>query len=273
MKYILKLTIILCLFVVYMAGNVYASLSLDKTYILLDSTKRNEDIKVFNRANEARTYNVSFIHYRQNSDGSYSRVEKETANLKFVDDLLVYTPRTFTIEKDGTQVIRIQRKSLANVEDGEYMSHMLIQEVDIVNEQDEIRALQKAQNKQLSIEIKPLYAFSFPVIVRKGNLDYENSIQNIQKSVIEDKETLIVDITRIGNSSSRGTLEVYYQDQLVSDSSTFNILIGNNLRSMSLNLNTEKIKQLKKGNQSIELKVVYTDQATNKKYEKPFIYQ
>jgi hypothetical protein len=262
----MKQFFIFIVFLLVYINTLFANISLDKTYVLFENNTRNADIRVFNRGAETKQYTISFVHYKQDQNGKYTDLDKETSILKFADNLLIYTPRTFTIEPGKTQLIRIQRKSLADIDDGEYFAHMLIKEVPDTKktEEEEKVSMMKLQKGQLGIDIKPLFGMSFPIIVRKGNLEVESKILSAKRLEKDGKYFLSVSISRVGNKSIRGDLMVKYKNEVIGDTKGLNIFLGNEKRVVDVPFIADRWEQIQKENQGkpIKLTVVYQDVTT-----------
>ena len=211
--------------------NLNANISINSKYLLFDDKTRNNDLTVINASSEPHTYKISFIYYKQNADGSY--VPNNDISLIESSKYLKITPRQFTLKPSESQVIRIQKTSMADSPDKEYDMHMLIKE-----QPEEVPPsdLKIEKNEDLEIKIKPLFAVSFPVIVRKGKLEANNSITETNFFVEDNIIKLKVKISREGNRSSRGDLILKNNKDVVAKADGVNIFLSNNLREFTLNI-------------------------------------
>lgn len=227
-------------FVGILPANVtHAKLSVAPQYIVFDKgMPRVQTVSVINNSEKEKTYNVKLLHYKQVEDGSYVTVEEEEENNKFADSLLFFGPRRFTLAPRGTQTIKIQRKPKADLEPGEYRSHMLFQEAE---DEKIATAESNVAVKGLSFTITALYGVSIPVVVRNGDLHAEATIQNVKHTKDADKDLVSLDIIRSGNKSLRGDVYVKYDGKQIGILKGFNIFLSVNKRSLSLPLNLTEL--------------------------------
>ncbi|MFL1780418.1 hypothetical protein ABSA28_00108 [Candidatus Hepatincolaceae symbiont of Richtersius coronifer] len=269
-SFIVKLLIILLISM--MGLNItpaFASISLSKNYVLFDNKTRNQDNIIFNRSNKKQKYKISFLHFTQNTDGSYTTIEEETDKIKFAEKFLMYTPRSFTLEPEGYQLIRMQKRSMIEASEGEYITHMLISEEPNEKFFDEDRDIEAEEDeKGLSFNIQQLFAVSFPIVIRKGDLPV---IVQLKEAIFKeegDNLSLNLAIAREGNRSVRGVLSLKRKNKIIFQNTGINIFLNSNLRTVSINLadsakaKANLIKEIKGKNIIIE----YQDEATKEVY-------
>ena len=218
-----------------------AKLSVAPQYILFDKgMPRVQTVSVINNSDKEKTYNVKLLHYKQVKDGSYVSVDKEEENNKFADSLLFFGPRRFTLAPRGIQTIKIQRKPKADLETGEYRSHILFQEAE-----DEKVATTEASTtvKGLSFTITALYGVSIPVVVRNGELYSEVKIQNAKHVKNGENNLINVDIARSGNKSLRGDVLVKYQNKQIGLLKGVNVFLSIDKRNISIPLSLGEFKE------------------------------
>ncbi len=244
------------------SSTFYGNLSISKSYILFDGNTRNDSINVVNQADDVRTYKVYFIHYKQNKDGSYTKVDKESDDLKFADAYLDYTPKRFTLKPKSTQLLRLQKKSMATANDGEYMAQLIIEEQPFKIAPQE--AVTKTDTVQ--VEIHALYSVTLPVVLRKGELKVENKIEKVSITEVDNVSAIYVEISRVGNRSTRGRVVVKHNDQVVVSYDNVNIFISSNLRSINMKLGATEVAANAALNKikGKTVQVEYIDQLDNK---------
>ncbi len=216
-----------------------AKLSVAPQFVLFDkNSPKVQMINVVNSSDEEKTFNVKLLHYRQNVDGTYSAIENEDDKNKFVDNLIFYGPRRFTLGAREAQTIKVQRKPKANVEAGEYRSHILFQEAE---KEDVAVVSNNPASKGLSFKITALYGVSIPVVVRVGDLFSTASLSNIKLTKKGDSDILNLTINRVGTKSLRGDLSVKYGDVEIGVLKGVNVFLSVDSRNVSIPLNLEKI--------------------------------
>jgi P pilus assembly chaperone PapD len=253
--------------------NAFAgAVSLDKTYVLLEGNKRSDQIIAFNSSNETSTYKLSLVNYKQNPDGSYTAVTEENENLLFAQDYISFGPRTFTLKPGETKIVRINKKVMAEVATGEYISHLLLAE----QEQAEAQTFGASNeaNKQkaesgVSFQINALFYVSFPIVVRNGVLEGSSKMGTIKIDREKDSLEAAVKIERSGNKSARNDIVIKNGKTIVGRVDKVNTFTSTNYRIVKIKLaNNEKdINKLIKDIGDKKLTIDLLDSNTSKLIE------
>ena len=140
-------------------------------------------------------------------DGPIAEVETQQYSAK---NFIKIAPKSATVEANQDQNVRLLIRKPANLEDGEYRSHL---KVTMVNDNVEASNSGEAKNKDLSVVIKPTLSLVIPVIIRHGQTNFQSGIEDIIFRNINDesgKTIYFADIllTRSGNRSSMGDIEI-----------------------------------------------------------------
>lgn len=220
--------------------------------------KRSQTLNIFNQSKNPQTYRVSMIEYTQDENGKYVKAETVSNSAQ---KYLIYSPKQFTLMPGKMQAIRIARKSLGDAKDGEYVSHMLVSEVEMPHmKKDEKKQndLTNGENdseekKEISINIHTLFATSVPVTIYKGsNLSQATDI--LSHNVSGNKLNLV--LQRKGNVSSRLILKVLDdKGEEIGRAGPLRIYTPNGKRNLTINL--------KSGTKPAKLE--FDDALTNKK--------
>lgn len=179
--------------------------------VVLNEKNASQEVKLINRGTESVTYRISFQHLRMNKDGSYTEI-KDTAGAKekFADEIIPFSPRQTTLKAGETQTVRLVFKKPSGIADGEYRSHLLMQEeapADLGKNVETAKTDKK--DKRISVILKPLFGASIPVIATVGKVDAKAEIKNVKISGNKLKLTL----ARSGNASVYGDLIVTTTDK------------------------------------------------------------
>ena len=162
--------------------------------------KRVQTVRVINTSDKEQTYRVSMVNYVQKPDGSL--VEVDTDDKFYARKHLTWSPRQFHLKPREMQTVNIARKSLSNLPDGEYVSHLKVQEV-LLGDPNRKRDVDA---KTISMTLTPLFAVTIPVTIEKGdNLVSKTEVVNYKKVGADKIEFLL---KRLGNKSSRVNLVV-----------------------------------------------------------------
>jgi hypothetical protein len=106
-----------------------------------------------------------------------------------------------TLPPGGAQAVRLQLRKPAELEEGEYRSHLLFQALPPAAQSDDAAT---ADGKELDIKLIPVYSVSIPLIVRQGTMSAAVAIRDL--AVAKDALTLTLD--RKGTRSVYGDLTV-----------------------------------------------------------------
>ncbi len=157
--------------------------------------KRVQTVRVINTSDKPQVYRVSLVNYVQGSDGKLTEVQGEDG--PFARKYLVFSPRQFRLNPKEAQTINVSRRGLNELKDGEYVSHLKVQEVKL----GEPEKNPNAEENTVSISLTPLFAVTIPVTIEKGdNLVSKTEIVSTKKI---GADTISVTLKRLGNISSR----------------------------------------------------------------------
>ena len=209
------------------------------------SRKRSQTLHVLNTSKTmTQTYRVRMEEYTQDEDGKYHKAEIVPNSAK---KYLIYSPKQFTLAPGKLQAIRVARKGLSDVEDGEYVSHLLVSEIDIphasqnakiTKDDSQAPVTTDDENKHLNISLKALFAVSVPVTIYKGdNLKQATEILSYK----QNGDELDLVLQRKGNISSRLKINVLDdKDEIIGEASLVRIYTPNGKLKMSIKLEKGK---------------------------------
>jgi P pilus assembly chaperone PapD len=144
-------------------------ISLLPTRVIFDNANRTSEVMLMNRSNQTAKYRISFTNRSFKSDGSATEPKEPMGGQMFAEQMLRVSTREVTLRPNESRILRIFMRRLDNMPDGEYRSHLYISTVP--DTAARVPALAKADGKDLSINIYPVYGMTIPVIVRQGTLE------------------------------------------------------------------------------------------------------
>ena len=208
-----------------------------------NSRKRSQTLTIINESKEPQTYRVSMIEYGQDENGKYVKTETVTNSAQ---KYLIYSPKQFTLMPGDTQDIRVARKGMGDAKDGEYVSHLLVSEVEMPhmknskNQKDEEAKSaeseegEEGEEKKISISIHTLFSTSIPVTIYKGNqLSQATEIVSYRQN--GDKLDFV--LQRKGNVSSRIKIKVFNdKGEEIGHSGMVRIYTPNGKRNLTIDL-------------------------------------
>jgi hypothetical protein len=225
--------ILLNLFFIFLLPiDASASLMINPTRIEFDYVKDENQVKnvrLFNSSDSKKSYRISFQHLRMSEKGELVEIKNPSSKdkEKFVDDIILYSPKRVTLDGKSSQVIRLMLKKNPNLPAGEYRSHLLIAEEDDSNK----ALLSKSENgKKISVEIRALLSTSIPVIVNNGA---KNSKLEFGEISVGENE-ILVELLRSGNSTIHGDVIALANGKEIASISSISVFYPHNKRKISL---------------------------------------
>jgi hypothetical protein len=174
------------------------------TRIVFENNIRTAEVMLMNRGTKTGTYRIGFTQIRMDEFGKTKEIIMAGPGERFADSLIRFTPRQVIIEPQKTQVVRLQLRKPAGLAEGEYRSHLRFQS----KPQVETASDSGSKEKTTSIKLIPVYGVSIPVIVRNGTLQSTGEMSGISLETLDTITTLTVVISRTGNKSLYGELQV-----------------------------------------------------------------
>jgi hypothetical protein len=230
-----------------------------------------QEIILNNRSNTKESYRISFINMRMDKNGKYKRITAKQARKgeRFAGPFIRFSPKRVVLKGKQSQVIRLMLRRGKNFKDGEYRSHILIQQEAPADFGKTINK-KKKNDKSLNVTLKALFGISMPVIIKYGKLEHEVKITNIKISKNKKgKEIAGFDLNRFGNESVFGNLEVYFdpkglaRSKKIGELTSVAIYSPYKKRKMRINLNIPKKMKGKTG--TLTIKYLVKDKSHKKK--------
>jgi len=235
------------------------------TRVVLDDTKKMDQLILSNTGNDTAHYFISFINLRMKTDGNVESITNPDSGQQFADKHLRFFPHAALLGPNETQLIKIQGYKMNELKPGEYRSHLYIR-----TEQSKTNLGKQESTEKDSgiwILIKPIFGFTIPVILRIGESNAIVSIEDLSFQLINQKEPSIVfELVRTGNSSSYGNITVNYltgagKETKVAYIKGIAIYTPNTLRKLRLLLDKDPSINYTHGS----LQVIYEEENTDKK--------
>lgn len=178
------------------------------TRVVFEGRLRTAEITLLNTGPETATYRISLTRMRMREDGSFEEVDSPEAGERFADDLVRYSPRQVTLEPEVPQTVRIQLRKPADLETGEYRTHLLFRALPVLRGVGPGPA-GSASGNGVDIRLTPIYGVSIPILVRHGPSTVAIAIEDLRLDRV-DGTRIGLTIRRRGNRSAHGTLEVWH---------------------------------------------------------------
>jgi hypothetical protein len=181
------------------------------TRLILDDRTRTAEVTLINVGAARATYRVSFLHQRMTEVGEMKILEpgQEQPEEMFADKLVRFTPRQVLLEPRVAQTLRVQLRLPEGLAEGEYRSHLLFRAVPEAAAPADLGAADAG--KGVSIQLRPIYGVSIPLIVRHGKTSATVTIADVALHAAEaadQRPALTLRLNRTGNASSYGNVVV-----------------------------------------------------------------
>jgi P pilus assembly chaperone PapD len=182
------------------------SLLVAPTRVVFSGNIRAAEISLINTGTHAATYRISLVRLRMGESGEMQEIKNAEAGERFADGLVRFSPQQVTLEPRVSQTVRMALRKPANLEAGEYRSHLLFRQIPSTE-----APAGESESEGLSVRLIPVFGISIPVIVRHGALPSVILLRDTQ--VVETspgEHACQVTLRREGDSSVYGNLEVVY---------------------------------------------------------------
>lgn len=204
------------------------------TYVLFDGRERSKALLLTNRGEAVETYRVSIIDRRQMPDGQLAETDRPGAGEGFASHLVRYAPREVLLQPNKPQTIRVLLQLPADLPDGEYRSHILVQQVPKPSEPP---LAEKPEG--LSVTIRAIFGVSVPLIIRKGQLDASASLSDVRALRLADGRSAIgLKLNRSGTRSLRGDFNVLVDGAPAGQLTNINVFLSTPYRELTIPLTT-----------------------------------
>ncbi len=235
---------IICVFIfVIWAGAANGNISLSPYYLEMDNVAtRSGQVRFTNTSQSEKTYNIQLVNFKQNPDGSYVTISEPVAGNPFASPFLEWAPHQVTLQPGQSQVVRVRRRAMAAAPDGEYVSHMLIQEQ--ASPSMMYGTAQGGANGGLVINLKPLYGVSIPVMIERGTLSASASIGDVRIERRNGKPVASIPVRRTGDRSFFGTVIVSQGRRELGRVADFRIFMTTPVRVLQVPLADEPSKDI-----------------------------
>lgn len=202
-------------FTMLSAQNTFAQgagdLVVTPTRIVFENRTRSAQVTLANRGSATATFRISLIDMAMDDSGEMATMPD--TNPHSATTMVRYAPRQIDIAPGAHQVVRLSLRKPANLEDGEYRSHMFFRAVPPESAGRSVTDETDLQKNELRIQLIPIFGVTIPVIVRNGKLTVNVGLSDMVHTPKTDKipEHLEVVLKRGGNRSAFGDLVATYQ--------------------------------------------------------------
>lgn len=200
------------------------------TIVVFDGRERSVSLTLLNSGTTEQTYRVSMVNRRMLPDGQLVEAETPAAGEGFADRLVRYAPRQVVLPPREPQTLRILLQAPANLPDGEYRSHILLQQIPDL---EAAEAPSERRATGLSMTLKAVFGITVPLIVRKGELAAEVAVADPEIVKLADgQQGLKLKVQRSGKRSVRGDLAVTLDGKRVGELNSVSVFMSTPYREV-----------------------------------------
>ncbi|MRG48139.1 molecular chaperone [Chitinophaga sp. SYP-B3965] len=175
--------------------------------VVFDGQKRMQELNLANAGKDTARYLISFIEIKMNGDGTFEQITQPEPGQYFASNNLRFFPRSIKLAPNESQVVKLQLVKNSQLAPGEYRSHMYFRAVP-----EEVPLGEKTPGKDpsgISVQLKPIFGISIPVIIRVGENKADVSISGVALAWGEDLQPILsMVLNRTGNMSVYGDLKI-----------------------------------------------------------------
>lgn len=184
-------------------------LTVTPTRVIFEGRDRATQVFLVNRGEETATFRISFIQMRMDEHGQMQEIQTPNERERFADRMIRYSPRQVELKPNEGQTIRLLLRKPADLDPGEYRSHLLFYAVPKESAGKDVERELGESGKGFSVAIQPVFRISIPVVVRHGELPVQFSMSEL---AYESGETpqISLRMDRHGQRSVYGDVNVYF---------------------------------------------------------------
>jgi len=173
--------------------------------LIFEGSIKTSELNLANIGSDTARYNISFIQYKMNDDGSFKEITTPEDGQLFADKFLRYYPRSVVLAPNESQVIKIQLNRASNMAPGEYRSHFYFRAIPNVKPLGE----EVKKDTTVAVRLIPIFGITIPTIIRVGESNSKVTLSDLSFSVKNDTiPALSMKFNRTGNMSVYGDVSV-----------------------------------------------------------------
>lgn len=194
----------------------YANIMISPFRLVFEDRTRSQVVYVINRSNETHTFRIEWFDTFADSNGQYvfedKMTEEQKAQIKPAEKMIRFSPRQVVLAPGQRQAVRVAIRKPANLEPGEYRSHILFKQL----AKPESSLAEPVEPDTMGIKLYLNLSVSIPIIVRHGDLSSGAKIVDAQmneKYSSDEKDEFVLTLEREGEAetfaSTYGGIRIY----------------------------------------------------------------
>lgn len=177
--------------------------------LVFEGAVKTGELNLANIGKDTARYNISFVEYRMNEDGSFTEIQTPDEGQNFADKFLRFYPRSILLAPKESQVVKVQLTRTNLMVPGEYRSHIYFR---AIPNAAPLGTEEKKDTTTVSVKLIPVFGITIPTIIRVGESTTKVSFSDLDFTVKNDTlPVLSLKFNRTGNMSVYGDLSVTYR--------------------------------------------------------------
>lgn len=210
--------------------------------IVFERGDRILEVLLANRGDKEEKFRIELINKAMQENGQLVLTDTPAPGEHFASDVVRYSPRQIVLGPRETQKVRLMSRLKADSPDGEYRSHLLIQEIPPAD--DAAAANKSAPSKGIGVNVRAIFGITIPVILRKGALEASAKLSDPKIITFHDEPYVQVAIEREGTKSLFGTANVYAGDQKIATLKNIAVYLSTPRRVVQIKVGSEFAKSI-----------------------------
>ena len=169
--------------------------------VVFEGRDRATEITLINQSSETKTYRLLFSHMRMSESGQLQVAPEPAHGERPAADLIRFAPRRVVLEPGAVQTVRLQVRKPAELDTGEYRSHLVFR---VIPPEDTGTSVEPASDAAFAVRLTPVYSVAIPVIVHHGELSGTVAVSSVD--VRWDEKQARFRLERSGSRSFYGDL-------------------------------------------------------------------
>lgn len=174
--------------------------------VVFEGGSKLQEINLANSGSDTARYVISLVEVRMNANGTFEFINAPDSGQQFASNFLRFFPHSVTLPPNEAQVVKVQLQHTADLDTGEYRSHIYFRAVPKQQPLGEDKQLDSPQT--ISIKLTPVFGITIPVIVRVGKNTTTASMSDVSLTMEDTIPRLNVTFHREGNMSVYGDVSV-----------------------------------------------------------------
>lgn len=174
--------------------------------VVFEGGKRLQEINLANAGPDTARYVISIVEVRMNENGTFEFINTPDSGQLFASNFIRFFPHSVTLPPKEAQVVKVQLQRTAELDTGEYRSHIYFRAVPKQQLLGEEKLPDSPQT--ISIKLTPVFGITIPIIIRVGKNNASASMSDISLTMEDTIPRLNITFHREGNMSVYGDLSV-----------------------------------------------------------------